>query len=248
MSFEGKNVVITGGNSGIGRSVARELKKQGARVAIMGRNDRTLEAVRAELGDGTVAVQGDVLKGEDLDRLFTTVQNEFGGIDLLVANAGGGTLTPFAEVTEELFDEQSDTNFRALFFTVQKALPLLNRGASVALMSSVANVKGIAGFSVYSATKAAVRSLARTLAAELAPRGIRVNSISPGPIDTEIFGRLGLPEDQQAQAKEGFVNQVPLARMGRPEEIAQAVSYLGSDNASYVTGVDLAVDGGMTQV
>ena len=248
MSFEGKNVVITGGNSGIGRSVARELKKQGARVAIMGRNEKTLEAVRAELGDGTVAVQGDVLKGEDLDRLFATVQNELGGIDLLVANAGGGKLVPFAEVTEELFDEQSDTNFRALFFTVQKALPLLNRGASVALMSSVANVKGIAGFSVYSATKAAVRSLGRTLAAELAPRGIRVNSISPGPIDTEIFSRIGLPEDQQAQAKEGFVKQVPLARMGRPEEIAQAVSYLGSDNASYVTGIDLAVDGGMTQV
>lgn len=246
--LNGKVAVITGGNSGIGRSIAESLAAEGVKVAIFGRNAETLESARAAIGGDTLAVQGDVTKVADIERLYAEVAERFGKVDVLIANAGGGTLTPFEEVDEAAFDRQSDTNFKGVFFTIQKALPHLNDGASIQLVSSIAGVKGIPGFAAYSATKAAVRSLARTLAAELAPRGIRVNSISPGPIETPIFDRMGLPAEEINGAKENFASLVPLGRFGKPEEVAAVAKFLAADGSGYVNGVDLSVDGGMAQV
>lgn len=246
--LDGKVAVITGGNSGIGLEIAREFSRQGAKVVIFGRNKTTLAEAEQSIGGDCLAVQGDVRQLDDLDRLFAQAGETFGSIDTLVANAGGGTIQPFTEVTEVTFDEQTQINFRGLFFTIQKALPLMKDGGTVTLVSSVAGVKGIAGMSVYSATKAAVRSLARTLTAELAPRGIRVNTLSPGPIETPIFGRLGLPEDQIGPATEGFKGMVPMARFGTPQEMASVALFLASDDSSYVTGIDLSADGGLAQV
>ncbi len=240
--------VITGGNSGIGRSIALAFKKQGGDVAIFGRNLETLRTTAEELGDDTLAIQGDVTNLEDLDRLFEKVGARFSRIDALIVNAGGGKMRPFAEIDEESFDYQVDTNFKGAFFTVQKALPLLKDGSAVVIISSVANTKGIPGLSVYSAAKAAVRSLARTLAAELAPLGIRVNVLSPGPIDTPIFDRLGIPAENRDAAVESFRSMVPLGRIGQPEEVAKAALFLASSDSSYIVGADLAVDGGMAQV
>lgn len=240
--------VITGGNSGIGRSIATAFKEKGADVAIFGRNPETLRTTAEELGDDTLTVQGDVTNLEDLDRLFEAVGERFGRIDALIVNAGGANMRPFAETDEESFDYQVGTNFKGAFFTIQKALPLLKEGSSVIITSSAASSKGYPGLSVYGAAKAAVRSLARTLAAELAPLGIRVNVLSPGPIDTPIFDRLGIPAENKDEAIESFRNLVPLGRIGQPDEIAKAVLFLASSEASYIVGADLAVDGGMAQV
>ncbi len=243
-----KVAVITGGNSGIGLAIAKEFTGQDANVVIFGRNQETLDNAMAEIKNGTVAVQGDVRNTQDLDKLFQSVKEKYGKIDTLVVNAGGAKMAPIEHVTEDLFDEVNDINFKGAYFTVQKALPLMGEGSSVTLISSVANIKGIAGMSVYSATKAAVRSLARTLAAELAPRGIRVNSLSPGPIDTPIFNRIGIPEDQIDGAKENFASLVPMQRMAKPEEMASVALFLASEDSSYVNGADIAADGGMAQV
>ncbi len=246
--FNDKVAVITGGNSGIGMETARELVGAGASVVIFGRNGATLDEAATELGERALAVQGDVRKLDDLDRLFDETARRYGHIDTLVVNAGLGQMRPFDATDEETFDLQSDVNFKGAFFTVQKALPLLRDGGSVVLISSVANVKGFPGLSVYNATKAAVRSLARTLAAELAPRGIRVNSISPGPVETPIFTRMGLPEGSDEQAKAEFSSLAPLQRMGRPAEIAALARFLASSDASYITGADVPADGGLAQV
>ena len=243
-----KVAVITGGNSGIGLAIAKEFTEQNANVVIFGRNQDTLDKAISEISNGTLAVQGDVRNTQDLDKLFQLVKDKYGKIDTLVVNAGGAKMVPVEYVTEELFDEINDINYKGAYFTLQKALPLMSAGSSVTLISSVANIKGFAGMSVYSASKAAVRSLARTFAAELAPRGIRVNSLSPGPIDTPIFNRIGLPEEQIDDAKKSFASQVPMQRMARPEEMASVALFLASEDSSYVNGADIAADGGLAQV
>lgn len=246
--LQNKVAVITGGNSGIGLAIANSFNEEGAELALFGRNEKTLNQAASTIGNGTIVVQGDVTNLSDLDKLFDEVKSKHGKIDTLVVNAGGGKFMPIENVDEELFDEISNTNFKGAYFTIQKALPLLKEGSTVILISSVANVKGIAGMTVYSATKAAVRSLARTLAAELAPRGIRVNSLSPGPIDTPIFDRLGIPENDVDKTKEQFSSMVPLQRLADASEMASVALFLASQDSSYVTGADIAADGGLAQV
>ncbi len=247
-TLKDKVAVITGGNSGIGEAIAHDLERQGASVVIFGRNAETLAAVKSKLNGRSLVVRGDVSKLDDLDRLMSEIRDAYGKIDVLVVNAGIAPFGALEQVDEATFDSLSNVNFKGAFFTIQKALPLLSDGASIILVSSIANIKGFANTSVYSATKAAVRSLARTLASELAPRGIRINTISPGPIDTPLFGKTGVPADQVDELKSGFTSQVPLQRMGAPEEIASVARFLASDDSSYITGADIAADGGLAQV
>ena len=246
--FAGKVVAITGGNSGIGLATAKLFREEGAKVAIAGRDQKTLdEAVKFSGGD-TLAVKADVSKLEDIDKFFTQVAAKFGKIDALFANAGIAKFAPAGDSSEQLFDETFDVNVKGLYFTLQKALSHLNDNAGIVLNSSVVNSKGSANTSVYSATKAAVRSLARTFASELVDRGIRVNVVSPGPITTPIFGRTGLPQAAVDEFASHVKAQVPMKRFGTPEEVGHAVLFLASPEASYITGVDLNVDGGMGQV
>ena len=244
----GRTAAVTGGNSGIGLAIARAFRDAGARVAILGRNPDTLAKAADELGPDSVSMQGDVALPEDLDRFFDQVAAEFGGLDILVANVGIYEPAPFPEVDEAAFDRTCGVNFRGTFFTVQRALPCLRDGASVILVTSTANESGVPGLSVYSATKAAVRSLARTLAAELQPRGIRVNALSPGMTDTPIFERIGLTGSEVEAMQEAMNSQIPMGRFGRPEEIAAAALFLASDASSYITGVELPVSGGLGQI
>lgn len=246
--FKDQVIVITGGNSGIGAAVAQRFADGGAKVVIFGRNPETLASVRDRLGGDTLAVRGDVTELDDLDRLFAETASRFGHIDHLVVNAGVARTVAFHEVEPALYDQVMDINVRGAFFTAQKALPLLREGGTITLVSSIVNGMGIPGSSVYGASKAAVRSLARTLAAELAPRGIRVYSLSPGPIETPIFDTMGLPPENVEEMLEGFVQHVPLKRMGKPEETAAVVAFLASEAAAYMTGADIPVDGGMAQV
>ena len=243
-----KVAVVTGGSSGIGLATAQRFIADGAQVVITGRNQEALDAAVAELGDRPTGIHGDVANLEDLDRLFAQVQDQFGRVDVLFANAGIAPLVPFEMVTEEHFDRLFNINVRGLFFTVQKALPLLSGGASVILNASVVAQSGLPNTSICSATKAAVRSLGRTLAAELSPRDIRVNVVSPGLIETPVWGKVGLSQDEIDAFGEQVIQQTPLARPGKPEEIAATVAFLASDDASYFTGADLVADGGMIQV
>ena len=246
--FKNKVAVITGGNSGIGLAAAKAFVKEGARVAVLGRDAETLDTAVADLGDAAIGIRGDVTKVEDLDRLFVTVGERLGKIDILFVNAGIAQVRPVEEVDEAHFDLIFGVNIKGAYFTVQKAIPLLRDGASVILNTSIANQTGNANFSVYSASKAALRSLARTLSAELVDRGIRVNAISPGPIETPIYGRLGLPEEAISEMAEHFSSQVPLKRFGSADEIANGVLFLASADSSFVLGHELVVDGGMTQL
>ena len=243
-----KVAVVTGGSSGIGLATARRFIADGAQVVITGRNTEALDAAVAELGDRATGIRGDVANPEDLDRLFAQVREQFGRVDVLFANAGIAPFVPFEAVTEEHFDVLFNINVRGLFFTVQKALPLLSEGASVILNASVVAQSGLPNTSIYSATKAAVRSLGRTLAAELSPRGIRVNVVSPGLIETPLVGKLGLSQEEIDAFAAQVVQQTPLGRLGKPEEIAATVAFLASADASYFTGADLVADGGMIQV
>ncbi len=243
-----KVAVVTGGSSGIGLATARRFIADGAQVVITGRNQETLDTAVAELGDRATGIRGDVANLGDLDRLFAQLQKQFGRVDVLFANAGIAPFLPFEAVTEEHLDSLFNINVRGLFFTVQKALPLLSKGASVILNASVVAQTGLPNTSVYSATKAAVRSLGRTLAAELSPRGIRVNVVSPGLIETPFWGKVGLSRDEVDAFGKQVLQQTPLGRPGKPEEIAATVAFLASDDASYFTGADLVADGGMIQV
>jgi NAD(P)-dependent dehydrogenase (short-subunit alcohol dehydrogenase family) len=246
--FEGKTVVITGGNSGIGLAAARLFREEGANVAISGRDQKTLDSAAKALGGNTLAVKADVANLADIDKFYAQVVAKFGKIDALFANAGIAKFAPVGDSTEQLFDETFDINVKGLFFTVQKALPHLNDNAGIVLNSSVVNDKGNPATSIYSASKAAVRSLARTFAAELVDRGIRVNVVSPGPIETPILEKGGMPQAAQDQFAENIKARVPMKRFGTPEEVGHAVVFLASSDASYITGVDLKVDGGTGQI
>jgi NAD(P)-dependent dehydrogenase (short-subunit alcohol dehydrogenase family) len=246
--LEGKVAVITGGNSGIGLATAKRLQEEGAKVAILGRSRKTLDEAVKSIGNGVVAVQGDVVNLADVDRFYAEVSQKLGKIDVLFVNAGVAKFAPFAETSESTYDENFDVNIKGAYFTIQKALPLLNDGASIILNTSVVDQKGTAGASAYAATKAALRSLARTAAAELAGRGIRVNTVAPGPIATPIFGRTGLPKEAVDEFAKEVIAQVPMKRFGQPEEVAGTVAFLASQDASYITGVEINVDGGLGQI
>jgi NAD(P)-dependent dehydrogenase (short-subunit alcohol dehydrogenase family) len=246
--LEGKVAVVTGGNSGIGLATAKRFQEEGAKVAISGRSRKTLdEAVRA-IGNGVLAVQADVAKFADIDKLYAEVSQKLGKIDVLFVNAGVAKFAALAETSESTYDENFDINIKGAYFTIQKALPLLNDGASIILNTSAADSTGTAGASAYSATKAALRSLARTAAAELAGRGIRVNTVAPGPIVTPLFGRTGLPKEAVDEFAKEMVANVPMKRFGQPEEVAGAVVFLASQDSSYITGVEINVDGGLGQI
>ena len=246
--LEGKVAVVSGGNSGIGLATAKRFQEEGAKVAITGRNRKTLDEAVKTIGNGVLAVQGDVANLTDLDKLYTQVSQNLGKIDVLFVNAGVAKFAPFAETSESTYDENFNTNIKGAYFTIQKALPLLNDGASIILNTSVVGQTGTPGTSAYSATKAALRSLARTTAAELAARGIRVNAVAPGPIVTPIFGKTGMPQEAVDEFAKEVIATVPMKRFGQPEEVAGAVAFLASQDASYITGVEINVDGGLGQI
>ncbi len=247
--LEGKIALITGGSSGIGLATAQEFVKQGAYVYITGRRKAELDKAVKAIGEKHVtAVQADASKLPDLDRLIDKIKAEKGRLDVVFANAGGGEFAPLGAITEEHYDKTFNTNVKGLLFTVQKALPLIPDGGSIILNASIVSQKGVPAFSVYSATKAAVRSFARSWTQDLKDRKIRVNAISPGPIDTPILDGLGRTEEERKGIKNQFASIVPLGRMGQPEEIAKAAVFLGSEDASFIAGAELFVDGGAAQV
>jgi NAD(P)-dependent dehydrogenase (short-subunit alcohol dehydrogenase family) len=246
--LDGKVAVITGGSSGIGLATAQRFAAEGAHVFITGRRKEELDQAVKLVGKNVTAVQGDVAKLADLDCLYAAVKREKGHVDIVFANAGGGEFVPLGSITEEHFDKTFDINVKGLLFTVQKALPLLRDGGSIILNASIAGSKGLEAMSVYCATKAAVRSFARTWTVDLKARKIRVNALSPGPIDTPAMNGLGKTEAEVNQFKSSMAGAVPLGRIGLSDEIAKAALFLASDDSSFVTGIELFVDGGMAQI
>lgn len=244
--YSGKNAVITGGSSGMGFAMAKLLADGGARVVITGRSQARLDAARERLGNNAVAIPGNVAALSDLDALADRVKGELGTIEALFVNAGIAPLTPFESTTEEAYDELFAVNVKGAYFTVQKLAPLLSTGAGVVLTTSIANVIGLPETSVYAAGKAALRSMARSLSRELLPRGIRVNAVSPGPVDTGVLENT-MTEEAAAQFKAERVADNPMRRFGTPDEVARAAAFLAFD-ATYTTGAELAVDGGATQL
>src|SRR5262245_40632191 len=245
----GKVAVITGGNSGIGLATAKEFAEQGAQVVIAGRDQKTLVEAAREIGRDVLAVRADVAKLDDIDQLFAQVRAKYGRVDVLFVNAGVGKFVPLEAVTEQLYDSIIDVNLKGAFFTIQKALPLLADGASIVLNTSIsAHIGRPIGTSVYSASKAALLSLARTLSAELVDRNIRVNAVSPGPVTTPIFSRLGIPAEALEETRRSIESQVPMKRFGRPEEIAKAALFLASADSSFLLGSEIVADGGMSQL
>jgi NAD(P)-dependent dehydrogenase (short-subunit alcohol dehydrogenase family) len=246
--LEGKIALVTGGNSGIGLATAKEFVSEGAFVFITGRRQQELDAAVKEIGKNVTAVKGDVAKLDDLDRLFAQIKRDKGKLDVVFANAGFATYAPLGTITEEQFDTHFNTNVKGVLFTVQKALPLIPDGGSIILNASIVASKGFPANSVYSATKAALRSFARTWTMDLKDRHIRVNAVSPGPIETPGLKNLLASSDVGEQRANAMSSGVPLGRLGRPDEIAKAVVFLASDDSSYVTGTELFVDGGFAQV
>jgi NAD(P)-dependent dehydrogenase (short-subunit alcohol dehydrogenase family) len=246
--LEGKVAVVTGGNSGIGLATARQFVAEGAHVFITGRRQAELDEAVRQIERNVTGVRGDVSNLADLDQLFAAVKQQKGRLDILFANAGVGTLAPLGSISEEHFDEAFHINVKGLLFTVQKALPIFTDGGSIILNGSIAASTGAEGMSVYSATKAAVRSFARCWTTDLKHRKIRVNVISPGPIETPIYNKAGLTREQIDEFKASQVAAVPLGRIGTPDEVANAAVFLASDDSSYVTGIELFVDGGKAQV
>jgi NAD(P)-dependent dehydrogenase (short-subunit alcohol dehydrogenase family) len=246
--LEGKIALVTGGSSGIGLATAQQFVKEGAFVYITGRRQSELDKAVKLIGKQVVAVQADASKLADLDKLFAQIKEEKGRLDVVFANAGGGGLAPLGSITEEQYDETFNLNVKGLLFTVQKALPLIPDGGSIILNASIVSIKGMAAFSVYSATKAAVRSFARGWTTDLKDRKIRVNVISPGPIDTPILDGLADTEEQRTGLKSHLTSLVPLGRLGKPDEIGKTAVFLASDDASFIAGVELFVDGGAAQV
>ncbi len=244
----GKIALVTGGNGGIGLATAKQFVNEGAYVFITGRREPELAAAVKEIGRNVTGVQGDVSSLGDLDRLFAQIKREKGKLDIVFANAGVAKFAAFGTITEELYDSIFDINVKGLLFTVQKALPLLPDGASIILNASIVGSKGLPANSVYSATKAAVRSFARTWTTDLKDRRIRVNAVSPGPIDTPGLNDLVASRGAGEQGLKMLSNSVPLGRLGTPDEIAKAVVFLASDGSSYITGTELFVDGGFAQV
>lgn len=243
--LKNKVAVITGGSAGIGLATAKLFAAEGAHVVITGRDLANLNKAVDEIGRGVIGVQSDSANLADLDRLYKTVHEKYGKIDVLIANAAVYVLAPLTDFTEAMFDKQSDVNFKGTFFTVQKALPYLNAGASVVLLSSVVNEKGIPNHASYAATKAAIRSLARSFAVELIGRGIRVNALTPGPVDTRVFDTVTSSKEEAEAMKKAMGEFTPLKRVGKAEEIAAGALYLASDEAAYMIGAELLLDGGL---
>jgi len=246
--LDGKIALVTGGNSGLGLATATLFAREGAQVIITGRRKEVVEAAAAGIGTGAVGYQSDAADLSQIDALMERIGKAFGRIDILFANAGGMTVAPLDQVTVEQFDQEFATNVRGVFFTVQKALPVLSDGASIILNASVAHYTGHPGYSVYGGAKAAVRAFARNWSLDLKDRKIRVNVLSPGPFETPIIEKMGVSaEDMENVLKPAILAQVPMGRMGRAEELASAALFLASEDSSYVTGIDLCVDGGMGQ-
>jgi NAD(P)-dependent dehydrogenase (short-subunit alcohol dehydrogenase family) len=243
-----KVAVVTGGNSGIGLAIAKRFAQEGAKVAITGRNQKTLEQAVAEIGNNSLGIQGDVSNLADLTRVYQTVADHFGKVDILIVNAGVYVIAPLADFTEEQFDQVSDINFKGAFFSVQKALPVLNDGASVVLISSTVNGKGVPNHAAYSATKAAVRSLARSFSVELLGRKIRVNALTPGPVDTPVFETVAGSAEGAAAMREAMGNFTPVKRVAQASELAAAALYLASDDSSFMLGAELLLDGGLREL
>jgi NAD(P)-dependent dehydrogenase (short-subunit alcohol dehydrogenase family) len=248
MRLDGKIAVITGGNSGIGFATAQLFVKEGAFVFITGRRQTELDKAVKKIGKNAVGIQGDVTILEDLDRLYETVRQQQGCIDVLFANAGVWEFAPMGEFTETHFDKTFGVNVKGLLLSVQKALPLLKNGGSIILNSSIGGSKAVEGLSVYHATKAAIRSFARSWTVDLKSRKIRVNAISPGPIDTPGLEQALQTKRDAESLRKSYLNNIPLGRFGNPDEVARAVSFLASDQSNYITGIELCVDGGMAQV
>jgi len=248
MKLSGKVALVTGGNSGIGLATAKLFSAEGAKVIITARSEETFKKAKAELGTQFTVIKADVSDPKQLSGLYAQIKETHGGLDVLFANAGIALFKPTAEIDEAFFDSQFNTNVRGLFFTVAKALPLLRKGSTVILNASVVASKGIAGASVYSATKAAVRSFARSWTAEIPVQDIRFNVLSPGPIETPIYGKMGMPADQVAGFSEHMKSQVPAKRFGSADEMAKVALFLASSDSSYLAGADIVADGGLGQI
>jgi NAD(P)-dependent dehydrogenase (short-subunit alcohol dehydrogenase family) len=246
--LEGKIALVTGGSTGIGLATGQRFVKEGAYVYITGRRQPELDAAVKTIGKNVAAVRADASSLADLDKLFAQIKQEKGRLDILFANAGGGSFAPLGSITEEHYDQTFNKNVKGLLFTVQKALPLIPEGGSIILNASIVSIKGMAAFSVYSATKAAVRSFARSWTTDLKDRKIRVNVISPGPIETPGVDGLAQTEEQRKGLYAQLSSIVPLGRVGQPDEIAKAAVFLASDDASFVAGIELFVDGGAAQI
>ena len=246
--FKGKTALITGGTTGIGLATARLFVNEGARVIVTGRTAETIKTAQAELGDKAIVVRSDATSLPDMDALAAKVKETFGKLDVLFVNAGYGQFIPFEAVTEEVWDEMLGLNAKGPYFIVQKLLPLMPEGSSVVFTTSLANLKAVPALSAYGAAKAALRSITRSLASELSPRGIRVNAVSPGPIEaTAILQKVGMPKEAADQVYEQMAQSVPMKRLGHPEEVASAVAFLAMD-ATFTTGAEIPVDGGWSQL
>jgi len=247
LRFEDKIVLVTGGTSGIGLAAAQHFKQEGAQVIISGQDDGRLTAATQSLG-GVLGIRANVSIVSDIEAMYAQIQARYGRLDVLFANAGVTRIAPLLSVDEAHLDGQMGINFKGAFFTIQKAVPLMSAGGSIVVNTTCLDEMGMPGMSVYSASKAALRSIVRTLAAELVQQGIRINAVSPGAIDTPIYGKLGLTQDGLQAMASGIAAQIPMQRFGKPEEVAKAVAFLASDDASYVLGAELVVDGGWLEV